>query len=312
MITVSETKQIRSSWPGAQYPYTAPSASHVEMGPSWFERRGAGLSVTNAYIKAQPVLDKVASTADMFGEGRAFGTQLGILDFVGECGEYSGESPDEFEFNAYGILRTIGGAAREVRLRGIAQADERTPVMFRGNAILEESYSWADMPSVYQVRGVIERAAKSRARHSPPSRAYNAFTELAGWLELSNDELAKILEISRTTVSMSWKKGVEPHNKAKARRIYELHSVVAALHNTLGPELSGWLKQGRPCPLKLLEQRKYERFERRADEVIFGTGRKPRIRLDTAPEPQPSARSASEGTLQLKPAGRARSKRLAR
>lgn len=287
----------------------------IEMDPSWCYS-GAGLSATSAFIKAQPtrLLGKVTSTADMYGEGRAFGTQLGVLDFVGESGRYTGEAPDEFEFSGRGTVRTVGGPPRQVRLRGVAQAEERTPVVqrFRGNAILEESYSWADMPSVFRVHGLVEPAAKRRARHMPPSRAYNAFTELAAWLEMSHDELAKIVDVSRTTVSMSWKKGVEPHNKAKARRIYELHSVVAALHTTLGPDLAGWLKHGRPCPLKLLEQQKYERFERRADEMIFAAATKSRGRLDTSRELQPSVRTAPEAATKLKTAGRARSKRLAR
>lgn len=300
MITLSETTQIPP----------------LRLRSNWSEAAsGVGLSATSAYVKAQPssmVLGKVTS-ADMVGEGRAIGTQLGVLDFIGERVGYTGEAPGEFEFKGLGTVTTVSGSARAIPLNGVAQVDERTPFVHRfcGNAILEESYSWADMPSVFQVQGLIE-PAKRRSRHMQPSRAYSAFTELATWLEMSHDELAKVVDVSRTTVSMSWKKGVEPHNKAKARRIYELHSVVAALHTTLGPDLARWLKQGRPCPRVLLEQRKYERFERRADEVIFPTAREPRPRLDTAAPPQTSVRTAPEAATKLKPAGRARSKRLAR
>jgi hypothetical protein len=299
MITLTETKHIRP----------------LKLDSTWSEAaRGVGISATSAY-ETQPsmLLAKVTSTADIVGEGRALGTQLGVLDFVGERVAYTGEASREFEFKGLGTVTTVGGSAREIPLSGVAQADERTPFVhrFRGNVVLEESYSWADMPSLFQVQGLI-KPAKRRSRHMPPSRAYNAFTELATWLEMSHDELAKIIDVSRTTVSMSWKKGVEPHNKAQARRVYELHSVVAALHTTLGPDLTGWLKKGRPCPLALLEQRKYERFERRADEVVFATARPPRPRLDTASDPQPSLRTAPEAVTRLKPAGRARSKRLAR
>lgn len=309
MITLSQTKQVGSTGPGVHYSYNAPSTSHIEMDPSWLEWiAGAGLSATSAYIK-QPAVDK---SAGLFGEGRALGTQLSFLKFAGERGAYTGEAPGEFEFSARAMLSTFGEAPREIRICGTAQPDDRTPLMFRGAAVPEEGYTWEDIRRVFQVHGVLERPSKTRARHSSPSRAYNACAELATWLELSNDELAKILDISRTTLSMSWKKGVEPHNKAKARRIYELHSVVGALHNTLGTQLAGWLKQGRPCPLKLLEQRKYEVFERRADEVIFATSRPPRPRLDTTREPRPPEWTTSERASQLKPAGRARSKRLAR
>ena len=142
-----------------------------------------------------------------------------------------------------------------------------------------------------------------------PSRAHTAFKELASWLGVSEHELSDILGISR---AVSRENATEPHNKAEARRLYELHSVVSALQRALGSDLAGWLRRGSPSPLELLKQQEHEGFERRADEVIFPTTREPRRRLDTASEPRGSEPAAPKGTLHLKPAGRARSRRLPR
>lgn len=319
MTTYLETEFSNRPTPEIRYRYDPPIANHVEIGPSWLEgQQRVSASATSAFIKSEPAApygESVGFSADMFGEGQPMGPTLSVLDFVGKQGCY-GEVPDEFEFTGYGRVQTLGEPTRDVQLHGIATRcfGEGTPFLqhFRGHAVVGERYAWPDMPNVYRVRGVIERASKRRVRYSAPSRAYKAFKDLATWLEMTDDELAKIVDVSRTTVSMSWKKGVEPHNKAKARRLYELHSVVSALHQILGPELAGWLKRGRPCPLKLLEQLKYERFERRADDVIFPAPSESRRRLDTAWQPRSADPPQATEPKQLKRAGRARSKRLVR
>lgn len=320
MTTYLQTQPAYSPTPEIRYHRYNPAISnHVEMAPGWLESEHCfSTSATNAFVEAEPTTQYETNAgfiADLFGQGKSTGPTLSVLDFVGEQGRY-GEAPDEFEFTGYGTIRTLGEPSRDVQLQGIARRyfGEGTPFFrhFRGHAVVDERYAWPNMPDVYRVRGVIERAPKRRVRYSAPSRAYKAFKELATWLEMTDNELADIVDVSRTTVSMSWKKGVEPHNKAKARRLYELHSVVSALHEILGSELTGWLKRGRPCPLKLLEQKSYERFERRADEIIFPAPSEPRRRLDTAWQPSSKDGGRTMASTQLKPAGRAHSGRLPR
>ena len=257
MTTYLKTELDSYPTPEIRYRYDPPISNRVEIDPSWLEgQQRVSASATSAFIKNEPAAqdgpavqygERVGFSADMFGEGQAMGSTLSVLDFVGEQGRY-GEVPGEFEFAGYGSVRTLGERPRDVQLQGIAtwHFGEGTPFLqhFRGHAVVAERYAWPDMPNVYRVRGVIERASRRRARYSAPSRAYKAFKELATWLEMTDDELAKIVNVSRTTVSMSWKKGVEPHNKAKARRLFELHSVVSALHRILGSG-AHWLAQAR-------------------------------------------------------------------
>lgn len=313
--TVYESKQL-TGVPITETLYSGPATSTpVEEGdPAWLFWNTSTAS-TATLVKAKPTArygECVSFDADMFGSGKPVGsTALSVLDFVGTKGEYTGEAEGEFAFTGSGSIHALGKAIRDVRLDGLAQLGQGTAFLrhFDGHAVIDDRYAWSDVPNVYRVRGALVTAARRRARHHPPSRAYRAFRELRDWLEMSDDELAKIVEVSRTTVSMSWRNGVEPHNKAKARRLYELHSVVSALHRVLGNDLAGWVKRGRPCPLKLLEQKKYERFERSADAVIFPTSDEPRRRLDTAREPRSNDTHPAAQPKRLRPAGRARSKK---
>jgi DNA-binding XRE family transcriptional regulator len=315
--TIYETKQ-RTGVPVTETLYCEPAApTPVEEGdPGWlFWHTSSATTATRVKVKPARYGERVDFDADMFGSGKPVGsTVLSVLEFVGTKCEYTGEAEGEFAFTGSGSIHALGKPIRNVRLSGLAQPSQETSFLrhFDGHAVINDRYAWSDLPNVYRVRGALETAARRRARHHPPSRAYRAFKELRDWLEMNDKELAKIIEVSRTTVSMSWRNGVEPHNKAKARRLFELRSVVSALHRMLGSDLSGWLKRGRPCPLKLLEQKKYERFERCADAVIFPSPDDPRRRLDTARESRGDDPPPAAEPKLLRPAGRARSKRLAR
>jgi hypothetical protein len=250
---------------------------------------------------------------DMFGGGRALGTQLAFLEFEGERDAY-GASSDGFEFTGFGRVRGLGLSNREVRLNGLAEIVDATPILksFKGHVVVNsiESRTWSDAPDVYEVTGLLTTPPARRARHHPPSRAYNAFKELGSWLGLSDDELAKIVEVSRTTVATSWKNGNEPRKHAQARRLFQLHSVAKALRQSLGEDLMGWFERGKPCPRKLLEARRYDRFERLADEVIFAEAGTPRPRLDTAWPPSVADTAQTGQSAPLKSATRANSRRL--
>jgi|GEM_PF-6366122 len=259
------------------------------------------------------------AASNLYGEGRCNNaSHLSVLDFVGQRGAY-GDQPDEFEFTGYGMLRTHGIGAREVSLEGYAtgRAFGSTPFVetFQGHAVVSstDSYAWPATTNLFRVRGVAAaKVARRRSRHYEPSRAYRAFKELGAWLDMSDEELAPIVKISRTTVSASWKHGTEPRKRAVARRLFQLHALVSALHHALGDDLTMWLGRGSPCPLRLLESEEYERFERLADEVIFPRADDPARRLDAAWSPHAIDVASADApkTTRLKRAERVRSKRL--
>jgi DNA-binding XRE family transcriptional regulator len=293
--------------------YRTAVTSHVEADPGLFESLPR-VATTAAVVASRPADEGTAFYRDLYGEGKSGSSALGLsfVRFEGERGRH-GEEPGEFEFMAYGTVWSAGTGSRDVRLEGVGRSfgREATPfVHFHGHASEVDRPALADMLNVYRVSGLVAAAPKRRTALESPSRAYREFKQLAKWLELSQQELADIIGVSRTTVSVSWgKKGKDPRNKETARRVYELHSVVSALHRALSTDLAAWLKRG---PMELLKAREYEQFERCADEVIFASAREPRPRLDTAQVPRAPEPVTPAGTLQLKPAGRARSKRLAR
>jgi hypothetical protein len=254
--------------------------------------------------------------SDIFGEGRRISaTSLSFLDFEGERSSY-GETPSDFEFHGYGQVRSLGLPDRDVHVCGLGHMVGGTPILksFTGHVTVKdvEGSPWPDAPDagMYNVRGFVAAPRERvRAHYRPPSRAYNACQELTSWLDVSVAELAKIIDVSRTTIANSWKNGKEPRNRAKNRRLFQLHSVVSALHQALADELVPWLGRGKPSPLQLLQSGEYERFERLADQVIFAGGAS-RPRLDTASPPRATGKAPTNSTLRMKPATRARSKRL--
>lgn len=293
--------------------YRTVVTSHVEADPGMLGSLPRG-ATTAAVMASRPAGEGTAFNRTLYGEGQSASSALGLsfVQFEGERGRH-GEEPGEFEFTAYGTVWSAGTGSRDVRLQGVGRSfgGDTTPfVHFHGHVYEVDRPTLADILNVYRVSGLVAAAPKRRPALESPSRAYREFKQLAKWLEVSQQELADIIGVSRTTVSVSWgKKGKDPRNKETARRVYELHSVVSALRRILRTDLAGWLKRG---PMELLKTHEYEQFERSADEVIFTSTREPRPRLDTARESRALEPVASAGTLQLKRAGRARSKRLAR
>ncbi|MFI4977502.1 MAG: hypothetical protein ACHQC8_02315 [Solirubrobacterales bacterium] len=254
------------------------------------------------------------TTGNVYGEGFCYSpTQLPTLHFIGER-EEDGDDGGEFAFAGLGTV----GAFRNVFVRGTATRTfkiEQTPFLegFHGHVtVSDDEYAWSvNTTSLYQVTGVVAiRPPGRRARYQKPSRAYDVFKELGAWLEMSDEELAPIVKVARGTVSRSWKNGTEPRKREQARRLFQLHGLASALHSVLGDRLAVWLKRGSPCPLKLLEMGDIDRFERLADEVIFAGAGAPRPRLDTAWPPSTAGKAPTNSTLRMKPATRARSKRL--
>jgi hypothetical protein len=260
------------------------------------------------------------SVGNVHGEGFCYSpTQLPVLHFIGEL-EEDGDDGGEFAFAGIGTVRAYD-AYRNVYLKGTATRTfsiEQTPFIegFHGHAVVsDDAYTWSvNTTSLYRVTGVVPvRPPTRRARHQKPSRAYDAFRELGAWLEMSDEELSPIVQVARGTVSRSWKNGTEPRKRAQARRLFQLHGVVSALHSALGDGLTLWLKHGSPCPLKLLEMGNIDEFERAADAVIFPPSATPKPRLDAAWPPSAPATARGETTAaRMKRSTRVRSRRLER
>jgi hypothetical protein len=260
------------------------------------------------------------SVSNVYGEGRIkSSTQLSVLDFIGTRYE-DGDDGGEFAFVGSGTVSAYG-RYQKVFLRGTATRTfklDHTPFLegFHGHAVIsEDEYTWfVNQTDLYRVTGVVPATPPARrARHQPPSRAYNAFQELSNWLQMSDEELAAVIKVARGTVSASWKNGNEPRKREQARRLFQLHGLVSALHAMLGDGLAAWLKRGSPCPLTLLERGNVDQFERLADTVIFPPNSESRPRLDAA-WPANTAGTARDGAERprLKRSARVRSRRLER
>jgi hypothetical protein len=90
-----------------------------------------------------------------------------------------------------------------------------------------------------------ESETESQILGSAPE-AFQAFKDVAEWLRASDEEVAEAIGIGRTTVYAWRREGREPR-RGTARRLYELHSVLAALRRRMGSErYELWLNQGTP------------------------------------------------------------------
>lgn len=265
---------------------------------------------------------KPYGASDVYGTGRHYSAAQGpTLSFVAKHVGV-GEDGGMFAFSGLGSIYgrgTTHGASETLYVKGTAtRTVGRTSRLeaFHGYAFVSDDTDlWsANTTSLYQVTGVrFARPPARRARYQKPSRAYETFKELGAWLEMSDEELAPIVNVARGTVSRSWKGGHEPRKRAQARQLFQLHAVVSALRGLLGDEFALWLKHGFPCPLTMLVKGELDRFERAADAVIFPPNPTPRPRLDAARLPShPDTGPREVERASFKRATRVRSRRLAR
>ncbi len=192
-------------------------------------------------------------THNVWGAGRsASPNDFGLLHFSARCHE-CGEDGGEFAFMGSGTLSAYGTPnACSVFLSGTATHTykfEQTPFLegFHGYAtVSDDEYVWsANSTSLFEITGVVVvRPPARRVRQPKPHRAYYAFQDLGDWLEMSDEELSDIVKVSRGTATRSWKLGTPPRKREQARRLYQLHALVAALRSALGDELIMWLKRG--------------------------------------------------------------------
>jgi len=86
------------------------------------------------------------------------------------------------------------------------------------------------------------------------SRAYRAFISLRRALRLSVEEAAELVGVGRTTPITSWQRGGHEPQPRKARRLFQIESMVSSVMSRLGPEEGyRWLHNGSPSPFDLMK-----------------------------------------------------------
>jgi hypothetical protein len=256
---------------------------------------------------------------NVYGRGYLTDSTYGSAGLVAFYGRgYSAEvfgALEPFAFVGEGVIYEAGASPRLVDVRGHAYPDSCRAWSFvgTGEAATTGTSDWA---SQFIANGILEtkRPLRNtpRSRHRPPSRAFHAFEELTGWLQITKAELAAIIGVGRTTPFSSWMKGANPR-PAHARRLYELHALVSTLHRRLGDSgLSGWLQRGSPAPLERLLAGDFDAFELAANDVIFPRPDGIPERLDAlAPPPEGEAEPPSRHGSPVKRGKRVRSRRVA-
>lgn len=143
---------------------------------------------------------------------------------------------------------------------------------------------------------------------APP--AYQAFKDLARWLEAEDGEVAKAVGIGRTT-PYSWKRDGREPRADTVRRLYEYHATLLALHRRLGESgFRAWTFASRRGHREALLAGNLAAVERDVDTVLFGraTDRLPDLAWapEQAPEAEPDDDSVQENRLRGRRPRRAR------
>ncbi len=140
------------------------------------------------------------------------------------------------------------------------------------------------------------------AATDPP--AYQAFKDLARWLEADEDDVAKAVGIGRTT-PYSWKReGREPRADT-VRRLYEYHSTLDALLRRLGESgLRAWVFASRGGHRTALLIGDLAAVESDVNAVLFGRATDRLPDLAWAPEQPPEAEPADDSEQPARLSGR--------
>jgi excisionase family DNA binding protein len=115
-----------------------------------------------------------------------------------------------------------------------------------------------------------------------------AFRRLRESLPITDDELADIVGVGRTTPYKWIREGVSPKPKTR-RLIMQIDAIVRGLHAVQGQaQFNEWFVVGMPSPLQLLRDGAIDIFERRAHATIFKppTVRPTGYQLEDTPLPQ--------------------------
>jgi transcriptional regulator with XRE-family HTH domain len=101
------------------------------------------------------------------------------------------------------------------------------------------------------------------------SRAFEMFSELRDWLNLTTQQTASLVGIGRTT-ALAWERDGREPRAAHARRLYQVHSIIGALVKRLGRDAATeWLELGTPSPQELLERGDITDVARSAEQILL-------------------------------------------
>lgn len=179
----------------------------------------------------------------------------------GSCPGFYGGAVGEVTIATIAISRVVGVSMAELPMRSTSvsvQPGKPLRTYRRLHALLKAYSAQPTVgvlvlplhspPQSSPLHALLERYDPRTESQIPGSapEAFRAFKDIADWLRASDEEVAEAIGIGRTTVYAWRREGREPR-RGTARRLYELHSVLAALQRRMGSErYELWLNQGTP------------------------------------------------------------------
>lgn len=110
-----------------------------------------------------------------------------------------------------------------------------------------------------------------------PSPAYDAFKDLVEWLDATDDEVASMVGVGRTT-PYDWKRAGREPRRSTVRLLFQCHAILSALVKKLGePRAKAWLLVEDPERRERLLRGDIAAIQTETRPIIFGVAR-PRTR----------------------------------
>ena len=124
-----------------------------------------------------------------------------------------------------------------------------------------------DPPFAFDVRP--HRRLRVVARPARKSRAFEMFSDVRDWLNLTTEEAATLVGVGRTT-PLAWERDGREPRPARARRLYQVHSLISALVERLGRGATAeWLERGTPSPRERLERGEVDAVATAAERILI-------------------------------------------
>jgi len=213
-----------------------------------------GAGVPSAEVERLPGAELTAYTVTgaSYGMPVSQPTPSDSLEPGSWAGFYGGVT-DQVTIATIAISRVVGASMAELQDRSICVLAQPVKPLrtYRRMHTLLKAYSLQptvgilvlQLPQPSPLHALLERQTEAPISGSTPE-AFRAFKDITEWLRASDEEVAEAIGIGRTTVYAWRREGREPR-RGTARRLYELHSVLAALQRRMGSErYELWLNQG--------------------------------------------------------------------
>lgn len=123
-------------------------------------------------------------------------------------------------------------------------------------------------------QGLAERVPFTTRVATRESKAFTAFKDLVRWLRATDQEIAQMIGIGRTTVYTWGREGREPRAPT-ARRLFQARSMVSALVQRLGEEGAyDWLAHQDPARREALLKGELDRLQSDIYALVFRQSRR--------------------------------------